>query len=125
MRVFLLMFVAYGRMGFVFVLYFKSTCCHFVVEGSYKCRAGWAYDAEPRLIFKNLVAKQRGKKEEVQVGNDITNIDVVKFQLKSQFERNVVTQYDIQVTVNYSTISPTYCHNVKKIEYLQYGAYKK
>lgn len=72
-----------------------------LVLGSYKCRAGWAYDAEPKLVFKSLVAKQRGKKEDVQVGNDITNIEVVKWQLKSQFDRNIVTQYDIQVNFSF------------------------
>ena len=65
--------------------------------GSYKCRAGWSSDAEPRLVFKNIVAKQRSKKEEVQVGNDITSMEIVKWQIRSQFDSNIVTHYDTQV----------------------------
>ncbi|XP_076343556.1 actin-related protein 5 isoform X2 [Tachypleus tridentatus] len=49
------------------------------------------------MVFRNLVAKQRGKKEgETQIGNDITNIEVVRWLLKSQFDRNMVMQFDIQ-----------------------------
>ena len=32
------------------------------------------------------------------IGNDISNIEVVRWQLKSQFDRNIVTHYDIQVS---------------------------
>lgn len=32
----------------------------------------------------------------MQVGNDISNIEAVRFQLKTQFDRNVVTHIDIQ-----------------------------
>ncbi|XP_034949594.1 actin-related protein 5 [Chelonus insularis] len=69
-------------------------------NGSYNCRVGWATEKEPQLIFKNLIAKprkERGKKDgEVQVGNDITNIESVRFQLKTQFDRNVVTHFEAQ-----------------------------
>lgn len=66
-------------------------------NGSYECRVGWASDESPRMIFKNLTAKQRGKKEsEVQVGNDIANVEAVRWLLKTQFDRNVVTHFDIQ-----------------------------
>lgn len=66
-------------------------------NGSYECRVGWASDESPRMIFKNVTAKQRGKKEsEVQVGNDIANIEAVRWLLKTQFDRNVVTHFDIQ-----------------------------
>ncbi|KAL1417310.1 hypothetical protein MTO96_006189 [Rhipicephalus appendiculatus] len=66
-------------------------------NGSYECRVGWASDEAPRMIFKNITAKQRGKKEsEVQVGNDIANIEAVRWLLKTQFDRNVVTHFDIQ-----------------------------
>ncbi|KAJ7377830.1 Actin- protein 5, partial [Desmophyllum pertusum] len=34
-------------------------------NGGHYCRAGWAIDSKPRLIFRNLVAKARGKKEQV------------------------------------------------------------
>lgn len=69
-------------------------------NGSYSCRVGWATDKEPLLIFKNLIAKprkERGKKDgELQVGNDIANIEAVRFQLKTQFDRNVVTHFEAQ-----------------------------
>lgn len=68
--------------------------------GSYNCRVGWATEKEPQLIFKNLIAKprkERGKKDgEPQVGNDIANIEAVRFQLKTQFDRNVVTHFEAQ-----------------------------
>ena len=61
---------------------------------------GWATEKEPQLIFKNLIAKprkERGKKDgELQVGNDIANIEAVRFQLKTQFDRNVVTHFEAQ-----------------------------
>ncbi|XP_066594828.1 actin-related protein 5 [Prorops nasuta] len=69
-------------------------------NGSYNCRVGWATEKEPQLIFKNLIAKprkERGKKDgELQVGNDIANIEAVRFQLKTQFDRNVVTHFETQ-----------------------------
>ncbi|XP_075238261.1 actin-related protein 5 isoform X2 [Lycorma delicatula] len=69
-------------------------------NGSYNCRVGWATLRKPLMIFKNLIAKprkERGKKDgEAQVGNDILNIEAVRFQLKTQFDRNVVTHYEAQ-----------------------------
>ncbi|GJQ83179.1 Arp5 [Trypoxylus dichotomus] len=73
-------------------------------NGSYQCRAGWATQDAPILLFKNLLAKprkERSKKETVeipqlQVGNDIVNIEAVRFQLKTQFDRNVVTHFEAQ-----------------------------
>lgn len=70
------------------------------ITGSYNCRVGWATEKEPQLIFKNLIAKprkERGKKDgELQVGNDIANIEAVRFQLKTQFDRNIVTHFEAQ-----------------------------
>ncbi|XP_063243980.1 LOW QUALITY PROTEIN: actin-related protein 5 [Bacillus rossius redtenbacheri] len=82
----------------------KNSSTAIVIDnGSYQSRVGWACNAEPLLIFKNLIAKprkERGKKEgENQVGNDITNIEAVRFQLKSQFDRNVVTHFEAQEQV--------------------------
>ncbi|XP_033119970.1 actin-related protein 5-like [Anneissia japonica] len=71
-------------------------------NGSYQCRAGWATEEQPLLIFRNLVAKQRGKKEVVQetrIGQDISNIEVVRWMLKSHFDRDVVVNYDLQEQV--------------------------
>jgi len=36
---------------------------------------------------------------EIQVGNDITNIEAVRFQLKTQFDRNVVNHAEVQEQV--------------------------
>ncbi|XP_005091585.1 actin-related protein 5 [Aplysia californica] len=72
-------------------------------NGTYQCRAGWATQESPSLVFKNIMAKQKGKKTqneiETQIGNDITNVEVVKWILRSQFDRNIVTLFDIQEQV--------------------------
>ncbi|XP_050528587.1 actin-related protein 5 [Daktulosphaira vitifoliae] len=69
-------------------------------NGSFACKAGWATSTKPELVFKNLLArprKERGKKDgETLIGNDIPNLEAVRFQLKSQFDRNVVTQFNVQ-----------------------------
>ncbi|XP_001844597.2 actin-related protein 5 [Culex quinquefasciatus] len=75
-------------------------------NGSYHCRAGWASQEEPLLCFKNVLAKprkDRNKKDAeaaavptVQIGNDIVNIEAVRFQLRTQFDRNVVTHLHVQ-----------------------------
>ncbi|XP_065091690.1 actin-related protein 5 [Ochlerotatus camptorhynchus] len=74
-------------------------------NGSYHCRAGWATKDTPSLIFKNVLAKprkDRSKKDQevtipmVQIGNDIANIEAVRFQLRTQFDRNVVTHFHVQ-----------------------------
>lgn len=78
--------------------------------GSYQCRVGWSSCSEPLLLFKNLIAKprkERSKKDTVeiqqtpqlQVGNDIVNVEAVRFQLKTQFDRNVVTHFEAQENV--------------------------
>ncbi|KAJ6649385.1 Actin-related protein 5 [Pseudolycoriella hygida] len=72
-------------------------------NGSYSCRVGWACSDQPQLIFRNLIAKprkDRNKKDKdelpiIQIGNDIANIEL-RFQLKSQFDRNVVTHFHNQ-----------------------------
>lgn len=68
-------------------------------NGSYKCRVGWASDERPRMIFKNLVARQKAKKSvesDILIGNDIGNVEIARWQLKSPFDRNLVTQFDTQ-----------------------------
>lgn len=70
-------------------------------------KVGWATSGAPLLQFKNLIAKprrERSKKDTVeisqtpqlQVGNDIVNIEAVRFQLKTQFDRNIVTHFEAQ-----------------------------
>ncbi|XP_059052636.1 actin-related protein 5 [Achroia grisella] len=78
-------------------------------NGSYQCRVGWSIYDEPQLIFKNLIArprKDRCKKDAeppvtppIQIGNDIINIEAVRFQLKTQFDKNVVTHFEAQEQV--------------------------
>ncbi|XP_068688119.1 actin-related protein 5-like [Montipora foliosa] len=74
-------------------------------NGGHHCRAGWAIDNKPRLIFRNLVAKARSKKEgdsaanNYSVGNDIGNLEMVRWALRSQFDRDVVTHYECQEQV--------------------------
>jgi actin-related protein 5 len=80
-------------------------------NGSYQSRVGFANQKKPQLIFRNLVAKprkDRNKKEareEIQnvqpmtlIGNDIVNIEAMRFQLRTQFDRNIVTHYYLQVS---------------------------
>ncbi|KAK9890188.1 hypothetical protein WA026_008989 [Henosepilachna vigintioctopunctata] len=85
----------------------NSTTPIIIDNGSYQCRVGWATNSEPLFVFKNLVAKlrkERYKKDNVessqvpllQVGNDIINIEAVRFQLKSQFDKNIVTHFEAQ-----------------------------
>lgn len=79
----------------------------FISLGSFQCRVGWACNKEPSLIFRNLIAKprkDRTKKDEpgsaiqppIQIGNELVNIEALRFQLKTQFDRNVVTHFQIQ-----------------------------
>lgn len=79
-------------------------------NGSFQCRVGFSNRKNPQLIFKNLICKPRKDrnkketKEEIQqqappntlIGNDIVNIEALRFQLRTQFDRNVVTHYYIQ-----------------------------
>ncbi|XP_060598270.1 actin-related protein 5-like [Ruditapes philippinarum] len=68
-------------------------------NGSYHCRAGWASHNKPDLVFKNVTAKFRSRREkdaEIQIGNDISNFEMVRMIMRSQFDRNIITQYDVQ-----------------------------
>ncbi|XP_040902370.1 actin-related protein 5 [Toxotes jaculatrix] len=70
-------------------------------NGSFQTRAGWAapaaeYDS-PRLIFRSVAARSRGAaRSETQIGNDIPNLEPLRWLLKSQFDRNVVVNFEIQ-----------------------------
>ena len=86
-----------------------SSSYFFLLSGTYQCRAGWATQESPSLVFKNIMAKQKGKKgqneTETQIGNDITNVEVVKWILRSQFDRNIVTLFDLQEQIFDHTFS--------------------
>ncbi|XP_015765936.1 PREDICTED: actin-related protein 5-like [Acropora digitifera] len=88
-------------------------------NGGHQCRAGWAMDNKPRLIFRNLVAKARSKKEgdsagnSYSVGNDIGNLEMVRWALRSQFDRDVVTHYECQAMSELLFE----CYNVPSVAY--------
>eukprot|EP00090_Calanus_glacialis_P030781 TRINITY_DN5000_c0_g1_i1.p1 TRINITY_DN5000_c0_g1~~TRINITY_DN5000_c0_g1_i1.p1 ORF type:complete len:706 (+),score=170.20 TRINITY_DN5000_c0_g1_i1:31-2118(+) len=66
-------------------------------NGAWECRVGWAGDHQPKLQYRNVLAKTRkekGKESELLVGSDITNIEAVRHALKSPFDRDVVTHYE-------------------------------
>ncbi len=70
-------------------------------NGSFQTRAGWAVPAaefdSPRLLFRSVAARSRGAaRSETQIGNDIPNLEPLRWLLKSQFDRNVVVNFEIQ-----------------------------
>ncbi|KAM4610414.1 actin-related protein 5 [Polymixia lowei] len=70
-------------------------------NGSFQTRAGWASRgdefAAPTLLFKSVAARSRGAaRSETQIGNDISNLEPLRWLLKSQFDRNVVVNFEIQ-----------------------------
>ncbi|XP_012694236.2 actin-related protein 5 [Clupea harengus] len=70
-------------------------------NGSFQTRAGWACDTDelsaPRLQFKSVAARSRGAaRSETQIGNDIPNLEPLRWLLKSQFDRNVVVNFEMQ-----------------------------
>lgn len=79
-----------------------STPVPIVIDnGSFQTRAGWAAPAagcdSPRLVFRSVAARSRGAaRSETQVGNDIANLEPLRWLLKNQFDRNVVVNFEIQ-----------------------------
>lgn len=79
-----------------------STPVPIVIDnGSFQTRAGWAAPAaefdSPRLVFRSVAARSRGAaRSETQIGNDITNLEPLRWLLKNQFDRNVVVNFEIQ-----------------------------
>ncbi|XP_045913588.1 actin-related protein 5 [Micropterus dolomieu] len=70
-------------------------------NGSFQTRAGWAAPAaefeSPQLVFRSVAARSRGAaRSETQIGNDIPNLEPLRWLLKSQFDRNVVVNFEIQ-----------------------------
>lgn len=70
-------------------------------NGSFQTRAGWAVpEAEfqlPQLVFRSVAARSRGAaRSDTQIGNDIPNLEPLRWLLKSQFDRNVVVNFEIQ-----------------------------
>ncbi|CAL8323862.1 unnamed protein product [Merluccius merluccius] len=67
-------------------------------NGSFQTRAGWACGGEePRLMFRSVAARCRGAaRSDTQIGNDISSIEPLRWLLKSQFDKNVVVNFEIQ-----------------------------
>ena len=64
-------------------------------------RVGWSTSDSPDLVFRPVLGRTRKEKgksgTELLVANDIANVEAVRFNLKTPFDRNVVTQGDYQV----------------------------
>ncbi|KAL1922867.1 uncharacterized protein VTP21DRAFT_9243 [Calcarisporiella thermophila] len=77
---------------------FNSEQTPIVIDnGSYQCRAGWATETDPRLIFDNLASKFRDKKSNTTVvlaGNDIYYDPTARSSARSPFEGNVVMNFE-------------------------------
>ena len=69
-------------------------------------RVGWSTSDSPDLVFRPVLGRTRKEKgksgTELLVANDIANVEAVRFNLKTPFDRNVVTQGDYQVKVSIS-----------------------
>lgn len=76
--------------------------CIVIDNGSHSCRAGWSTEPQPKLVYRNLISKLRGKKESEggnhYFGNDIKDLEDLKWNIRTQFDSNVVTNFDIQET---------------------------
>ncbi|XP_030068923.1 actin-related protein 5 [Microcaecilia unicolor] len=72
-------------------------------NGSLQVRAGWACpgaEPEPLLLFRSLAARSRGASRSLtQIGNDIPNLEPLRWLLKSPFDRNVVVNLELQELV--------------------------
>lgn len=81
-------------------------------NGSCFARAGFGNKKTPQMVFRNLLAKPRKdsrsknkdkepkeedqKQPETMIGNDIVNIEAMRFQLRTQFDKNIVTHFYLQ-----------------------------
>lgn len=68
-------------------------------NGSSYCRMGWAGDDDPAIVFRNAVARNRGKKgetDQVCIGNDIASVEAVRSSLRNQFDRSLVSNFTYQ-----------------------------
>ena len=76
---------------------------HFLAPGSYQMRMGWHTHPDPMLIFKPVMARTRREKgkceSELLVANDMANIEAFRFNLRTPFDRNVVTQFETMETL--------------------------
>ena len=75
-------------------------------------RVGWSTSPSPSLVFRLVLGRTRREKgksgTELLVANDIANVETVRFNLKTPFDRNIVTQGDYQVR-KFSSELPDHC----------------
>ncbi|KAG0169111.1 Nuclear actin-protein involved in chromatin remodeling [Apophysomyces sp. BC1034] len=87
-------------------------------NGSYQCRAGWATEDKPSLIFDNIVSRYKDRKANVNilsVGMDVYADPAGRSNARSPFDSNVVCDFDrmesildyifITLGINTSTIN--------------------
>lgn len=64
-------------------------------NGTYECRAGWSFEKEPYLVYRNLVGKPKTSVNKTidamhLVGHEMNEFDSSKVARRSPFDRNVV-----------------------------------
>ncbi|KAG0002629.1 Nuclear actin-protein involved in chromatin remodeling [Modicella reniformis] len=72
-------------------------------NGSWQCRAGWASEDRPRLIFDNQIAKfrdRRGNIPTTYVGNDVYSDMQARNNVKSAFDQDIMCNPEIMVTIS-------------------------
>ncbi|KAI9027581.1 putative chromatin remodeling complex subunit [Phycomyces nitens] len=70
--------------------------------GSYQCRAGWASEEKPSLIFDNVVSKYKDRKTNktmLAVGMDTYADPAGRSNARSPFDANVVSDFDRMETI--------------------------
>ncbi|KAI9309009.1 hypothetical protein BJ944DRAFT_65154 [Cunninghamella echinulata] len=80
---------------------YKGSQIPLVIDnGSYQCRAGWANEANPSLVFDNIVSRYRDRKANssvVAVGMDAYCDPSARSSARSPFDGNVVCDFDRMV----------------------------
>jgi len=78
--------------------WFLVTCCLYIVQPKQSAKNIWlilVFFASYCWFLTLITADIQDT--DVLVGNDIGNIDMARWQIKTPFERHVVTQFDAQV----------------------------
>ncbi|KAI8096795.1 uncharacterized protein BX664DRAFT_66331 [Halteromyces radiatus] len=82
---------------------YQGTNIPLVIDnGSNQCRAGWANEGTPSMIFDNVVARYRDRKANVNVvtvGMDAQSDPSSRSSARSPFDGNVVCDFDRMETV--------------------------
>ncbi|KAF9982103.1 Nuclear actin-protein involved in chromatin remodeling [Mortierella antarctica] len=82
---------------------FASTGAAIVIDnGSWQCRAGWATEERPRLIFDNQIAKFRDRKANISntfVGNDVYSDVLARSNARTAFDGAVMCNPEIMEAV--------------------------